>query len=153
MSRPEGLSTLLRRRIGRKPYFKAFESTNLVCAKGPSPASTTKTAPSTIPTTRSTCKKFGNDHIVHHIKIYISVQIIENYMRTTYLTTKICVARCIDHVEFIFLPRDRSDLKVANISKQCCLRFHMACSTWQQACQPLQIQQYFTTVQELRNRK
>uniref|UniRef100_A0A0A9CL78 Uncharacterized protein n=1 Tax=Arundo donax TaxID=35708 RepID=A0A0A9CL78_ARUDO len=53
-SETEGLSTLLRRRIGCKPYFKAFESTNLVCAKGPSPASTTKTAPSTIPTTRST---------------------------------------------------------------------------------------------------
>jgi len=51
---PEGRSTLFKRRIGRNPYFKAFARTNFVCASGPSPASTTKIAPSTIPTTRST---------------------------------------------------------------------------------------------------
>lgn len=51
---PEGLSTLFIRRRGRMLYFKALASTNLVCASGPSPASTTKIAPSTMPTTRST---------------------------------------------------------------------------------------------------
>lgn len=51
---PEGLSTLFSRRRGRMLYFRALASTNLVCASGPSPASTTKIAPSTMPTTRST---------------------------------------------------------------------------------------------------
>lgn len=51
---PEGLSTLFSRRRGRILYFRAFARTNLVCASGPSPASTTKIAPSTMPTTRST---------------------------------------------------------------------------------------------------
>ncbi|KAL4573467.1 hypothetical protein LXL04_020275, partial [Taraxacum kok-saghyz] len=50
----KGLSTLFKSRIGLSPYLSALARTNFVWASGPSPASTTKIAPSTIPTTRST---------------------------------------------------------------------------------------------------
>ena len=66
-------------------------------------------------------------------------------MSCAYLTAKISVTRGINHVEFSFLPRDRSDLKNIRISKQGYLRCCMACFIWQEASQPLKIQQYFTT--------
>lgn len=58
---------MFKRRIGRSPYFKAFARTNFVCARGPSPASTTKIAPSTMPTTRSTYPPHHKSYLGHAI--------------------------------------------------------------------------------------
>ena len=48
------LSTLLSTTTGDSPAFRAFSSTNFVWLRAPSLASTSSTAPSTIPSTRST---------------------------------------------------------------------------------------------------
>ena len=49
-----GLSTLLTQTIGLRPIFKALPTTNFVCGIGPSAASTSTIAPSTIDRIRST---------------------------------------------------------------------------------------------------
>jgi len=50
----EGRSALFRTTMGVSPRASALPSTNLVWLSGPSDASTSSTAPSTIPSTRST---------------------------------------------------------------------------------------------------
>ena len=52
--RSSGRSILLMTTMGRRPRFKALETTNLVCGSGPSEASTSTTTPSTMFRMRST---------------------------------------------------------------------------------------------------
>ena len=54
LGRASGLSTLLTQTIGFRPIFSALPTTNLVCGIGPSAASTSTIAPSTIDRMRST---------------------------------------------------------------------------------------------------
>ncbi len=54
LGRASGLSTLLTQTIGLRPIFSALPTTNLVCGIGPSAASTSTIAPSTIDRMRST---------------------------------------------------------------------------------------------------
>ena len=54
VGRASGRSTLLMTTIGFKPTFSALETTNLVCGSGPSAASTSTSAPSTMLRMRST---------------------------------------------------------------------------------------------------
>ena len=54
VGRASGRSTLLMTTIGFKPIFSALETTNLVCGIGPSAASTSTQAPSTMLRMRST---------------------------------------------------------------------------------------------------
>ena len=53
-ARASGRSTLLMHTIGLRPIFSALPTTNLVCGSGPSAASTSTMAPSTIDRMRST---------------------------------------------------------------------------------------------------
>ena len=52
--RSSGRSILLMATMGRRPRFRAFETTNLVCGSGPSDASTRTITPSTMFKMRST---------------------------------------------------------------------------------------------------
>ncbi len=54
LGRASDRSTLLMTTIGRRPTLSAFDTTNLVCGSGPSAASTSTSAPSTILRMRST---------------------------------------------------------------------------------------------------
>ena len=54
LGRASDLSTLLTQTIGFRPIFSALPTTNLVCGIGPSAASTSTIAPSTIDRMRST---------------------------------------------------------------------------------------------------
>ena len=54
LGRASDLSTLLMQTIGLRPIFSALPTTNLVCGIGPSAASTSTIAPSTIDRMRST---------------------------------------------------------------------------------------------------
>ena len=90
VTRASGLSTLLMQTIGFRPIFSALPTTNLVCGIGPSEASTSTIAPSTIERMRSTSPPKS---------AWPGVSTI--LMRTSFQTTEVALARMV-------MPRSRS---------------------------------------------
>ncbi len=85
-----GLSTLLMQTMGLRPIFSALPTTNLVCGMGPSAASTSTIAPSTIDRMRSTSPPKS---------AWPGVSTM--LMRMSFQTTEVALARMV-------MPRSRS---------------------------------------------
>ena len=90
LGRASDLSTLLTQTIGFSPIFSALPTTNLVCGIGPSAASTSTIAPSTIDRMRSTSPPKS---------AWPGVSTM--LMRTPFHTTEVALARMV-------MPRSRS---------------------------------------------
>ncbi len=90
LGRASGLSTLLTQTIGFRPIFSALPTTNLVCGIGPSAASTSTIAPSTIDRMRSTSPPKS---------AWPGVSTM--LMRVSFHTTEVALARMV-------MPRSRS---------------------------------------------
>ena len=88
--RSSGLSILLMQTIGRRPTLSAFDTTNLVCGIGPSAASTSTMAPSTMLRMRSTSPPKS---------AWPGVSTM--LMRMSFQTTEVAFARMV-------MPRSRS---------------------------------------------
>ena len=90
LGRASALSTLLTQTIGLRPILSALPTTNLVCGIGPSAASTSTIAPSTIERIRSTSPPKS---------AWPGVSTM--LMRTSFHTTEVALARMV-------MPRSRS---------------------------------------------
>ncbi len=90
LGRASDLSTLLTQTMGLSPIFSALPTTNLVCGIGPSAASTSTIAPSTIERMRSTSPPKS---------AWPGVSTI--LTRTSFHTTEVALARMV-------IPRSRS---------------------------------------------